>query len=120
MNRAVDPVVEDPSSAYQPQPKAERVGIALALSGGGYRATLFHLGAVRRLNELGVLPQITTFCSVSGGSILNAQLATKLPWPLPAPVPASQWNTFITEPIRRFTAQDIRTGSILKRWLPWN
>jgi NTE family protein len=120
MNCQVEPVVEDPSSTYQPQPKAERVGIALALSGGGYRAALFHLGAVRRLNELGVLPQITTFCSVSGGSILNAQLATKLPWPLPAPVPASQWNTSITEPIRRFTGQDIRTGSILKRWLPWN
>ena len=31
------------------QPKA---GIALCLSGGGYRAMVFHLGALWRLNEL--------------------------------------------------------------------
>jgi NTE family protein len=30
----------------------------LALSGGGYRAALFHLGALRRLNELGVLSRL--------------------------------------------------------------
>jgi predicted acylesterase/phospholipase RssA len=33
----------------------KRSGMALCLSGGGYRAALFHLGAMRRLNELGVL-----------------------------------------------------------------
>jgi NTE family protein len=30
-------------------------GIALCLSGGGYRAMLFHAGAIWRLNELGLL-----------------------------------------------------------------
>jgi NTE family protein len=99
--------------------RSQRSGVALCFSGGGYRATLFHLGALRRLNELGVLPQVTTFCSVSGGSILHAQLALGLPWPLTAPIPAEEWDKRMTEPIRRFTAQDIRTGSVLKRWLPW-
>jgi NTE family protein len=113
-------VIADEGTAYAPPPKRERTGIALALSGGGYRATLFHLGAVRRLNELGVLPQITTFCSVSGGSILNAQLATKLPWPLTAPISDVLWAKLMTKPIRSFTAKDIRTDSILKRLLPWN
>ena len=33
---------------------------ALCLSGGGWRAALFHAGGLKRLNELGVLSQITT------------------------------------------------------------
>src|SRR5438309_7042658 len=59
-------------------PRRERHGVALCLSGGGYRAALFHLGAVRRLNELGVLGRIDTITSVSGGSILAAHLANTI------------------------------------------
>lgn len=44
-------------------------GLALCLSGGGYRAMLFHTGAVIRLNELGILSQLKRVASVSGGSI---------------------------------------------------
>ena len=44
-------------------------GIALCLSGGGYRAMLFHLGTLWRLNELGYLPKLDRVSSVSGGSI---------------------------------------------------
>jgi len=44
-------------------------GMAIALSGGGYRAMLFHVGALRRLNELGYLPDLKRVSSVSGGSI---------------------------------------------------
>lgn len=44
-------------------------GIALCLSGGGYRAMLFHVGALWRLNELGFLPRLARVSSVSGGSI---------------------------------------------------
>ena len=48
-----------------------------ALSGGGYRAALFHMGAMRRLFELGVLqdPEFRTVPSVSGGSLASAALA---------------------------------------------
>src|SRR5207247_5456521 len=60
---------------YLPVPKGDRRGLALALSGGGYRAALFDLGALRRLNELGVLTRLTTIVSVSGGSVASAQLA---------------------------------------------
>ena len=49
-------------------------GIALCLSGGGYRATLFHVGALWRLNELGYLPRLERISSVSGGSITAAAL----------------------------------------------
>ena len=49
----------------------------LALSGGGFRATLFHLGAIWRLNELSLLPAIDRISAVSGGSILTGLLAAR-------------------------------------------
>jgi NTE family protein len=48
---------------------------ALCLSGGGYRAMLFHLGALWRLNELGYLRKLDRVSSVSGGSIAAGVLA---------------------------------------------
>lgn len=49
--------------------------LALCLSGGGFRATLFHLGVVRYLWESGKLAQVSDIFSVSGGSITAAYLA---------------------------------------------
>jgi NTE family protein len=53
----------------------ERCEYALCLSGGGYRAMLFHLGALWRLNELGYLTKLDRVSSVSGGSIAAGVLA---------------------------------------------
>lgn len=50
----------------------------LALSGGGYRAMLFHVGALWRLHELGMLKDVRTISSVSGGSITAGVLALQL------------------------------------------
>ena len=50
-------------------------GVGLCLSGGGYRAMLYHAGVLRRLNELGILPKLTEIASVSGGSITAGTLA---------------------------------------------
>jgi NTE family protein len=50
-------------------------GVALCLSGGGYRAMLFHLGALWRLNQLGWLAKLDRVSSVSGGSITAGVLA---------------------------------------------
>jgi NTE family protein len=52
-----------------------RAGTALALSGGGFRAALFHVGSLIRLNELGLLPTLVRVSSVSGGSITAGRLA---------------------------------------------
>jgi NTE family protein len=95
--------------------------LALCLSGGGFRAALFHLGALRRLNELGILSKVHTISSVSGGSILAAHLATNLrPWPDPG-ARFERWDDVIESPFRRFVKRNIRTGPILKRFLaPWN
>lgn len=104
---------------FLPRPAEERAGIALCLSGGGFRAALFHLGALRRLNELGILSQVTTISSVSGGSILTAHLAERIrDWPGPGQsVPESVWEANVAVPFRRFAGTDIRTGPILHRWL---
>ena len=50
-------------------------GIGLALSGGGYRATLYNLGSLWRLNDAGMLRGLTRITSVSGGSIASGVLA---------------------------------------------
>lgn len=43
--------------------------MALCLSGGGYRAMLFHVGCLLRLNQLGMIADLKRISSVSGGSI---------------------------------------------------
>ncbi len=44
---------------------------SLALSGGGFRASLFHIGALMKLSETGLLQRATTISTVSGGSIIG-------------------------------------------------
>ena len=46
--------------------------LALALSGGGFRASLFHLGVIRRIAEEGWLGRVDVLSMVSGGSLLGA------------------------------------------------
>jgi predicted acylesterase/phospholipase RssA len=48
--------------------------LGLALSGGGFRATLFHLGVIRYMRDAGTLEMVEDIASVSGGSILAAHL----------------------------------------------
>ena len=117
---------EDAHAArYAPLPRSKRKGIGLCLSGGGFRATLFHLGALRRLNELAILshPDFRTVASVSGGSITSAQLAEALTHIAVAPgqaIPREVWDRDVQRPLRAFTARDVRTGPFLRRLLPWN
>jgi NTE family protein len=102
-------------------PQKERAGTAFCMSGGGYRAALFHLGALRRLNELGVLSRIDTFTSVSGGSIIAAQLATFLAQASPDPgKPIDGFSDGVAKPMRAFAAKDVRTGAALARLHPRN
>jgi predicted acylesterase/phospholipase RssA len=64
------------STSAEPSQPFNRVG--LALSGGGFRAALFHLGVVRFLRDLQLsngrraLEFVDCICSVSGGSVLGA------------------------------------------------
>lgn len=105
---------------YLPSPPAQRTGIALCLSGGGFRATLFHVGSLRRLHELGILEQIDEITSVSGGSITSAFLARAIAVNVASLGRSLSFEEDVVSPIRDFTSRNLRTGAILRRLLPWN
>jgi predicted acylesterase/phospholipase RssA len=52
--------------------------IGLALSGGGFRASLYHLGVLARLAELDILRRVDVLSCVSGGSIVGAYYYLKV------------------------------------------
>ena len=94
-------------------------GQGLALSGGGYRASLFHLGVTRRLHELGILQNITRLSSVSGGSILAGHLSHRMLERGATRLAFEDWETEVAAPFRRMVRKDIRTG-LFVRHAAWN
>jgi NTE family protein len=46
--------------------------LGLSLSGGGYRAAAFHLGTLRKLQEMNILERVNVLSTISGGSITGA------------------------------------------------
>lgn len=62
---------------------APRPAIALALSGGGIRAMVFHLGVFKHLAERGLLEDVARVSTVSGGSLLVGLLLqqNQMRWP---------------------------------------
>ena len=85
--------------------------IGLALSGGGLRATLYHLGVVRYFRDAGLLPSISHITSVSGGSILAAHLVQN--WDRYRGTP-DQFQA-AAEEIVRFARMDVR-NQIVRRF----
>ena len=84
-------------------------GVALALSGGGYRAMLFHAGALMRFNELGLLSKTARISSVSGGSITAGVLAHR--WSSLGASDANgvypNFKQLIVDPLFAFSKQNI-------------
>ena len=102
------PAVEPGNRDHEPSP-----GIALCLSGGGYRAMLFHAGALWRLNEGGYLPRLERVSSVSGGSITAGVLA--LAWPKLAfdeGGVAQRFQAEVVEPLRAMAGRTIDVPAI--------
>ncbi len=79
-----DPVQPIPIDEPDREPEP---GVGLCLSGGGYRAMLFHLGVLWRLYECGLLCKVNRISSVSGGSITAGVLGLR-------------WNTLSFDPGR--------------------
>jgi len=52
--------------------------VGLALSGGGFRASLFHIGVLAKLAEFDVLRHVEVLSCVSGGSIVGAHYYLKV------------------------------------------
>ena len=83
--------------------------IGIALSGGGYRAMLFHAGSIVRLFECGLLAKAARISSVSGGSITSAKLA--LEWPKLTSRDAL--FAHLVDPVRRMADTSIDVSSVL-------
>lgn len=99
--------VHDTSTAA-PQP-----GIALCLSGGGYRAMLFHIGCLWRLNQLGLMAKLNRISSVSGGSITSGVLGMN--WRDLGFTPGAESGRFedlVVAPIRQLASTTIDEGAI--------
>ena len=92
--------------------EAERGERALWLTGGGWRAGLFHLGALTRLNELGLLARLGTVGAVSGSSVLAALLATRVEWPLHGAY--RDWPEHVAEPLRSIARRNARARALLR------
>lgn len=101
-----------PVRAIPPDAKAAgpEEGIALCLSGGGYRAMLFHTGALWRLHETGILKTVKRVSSVSGGSIVSAHLG--LVWSK-LYSPGDSFKTVVVDPIRALAERTLDASSIV-------
>jgi NTE family protein len=106
-------------------------GIAVCLSGGGYRAMLFHTGVLWRLLEFGLLSPgarlakrpdgtsvpVGTFkriSSVSGGSIISGMLGHKwksLDFTSPATLVAT-YQSAVVKPIRDLASTSLASGTL--------
>jgi len=101
-------------SGESSNPKPPEHGIALSLSGGGYRAMMFHAGAVIRLNECGILSKLQRISSVSGGSITAGALA--LAWlhlRFNGTGVADNLDELVIRPVRKLASHTIDIGSVL-------
>jgi NTE family protein len=107
-NEPVQPIPVDTPGA-QPQP-----GTGLCLSGGGYRAMLFHLGTLWRLYETGILRDVNRVSSVSGGSITAAVLG--LNWRSLSFAPGTVQSEFVprvVRPVRSLAGETIDADAII-------
>jgi NTE family protein len=92
--------------------------LALCLSGGGYRAMLFHLGTLWYLADAGYLPKLDRVSSVSGGSITAGYLALK--WndlQFDGNGVPKNFRDVIVAPIRKLADTTIDAGNIIKATL---
>jgi NTE family protein len=111
--RASEPVARIPSDA---QPTAEKLehGTALCLSGGGYRAMLFHTGALWRLYEAGMVKPLARISSVSGGSITAGVLASR--WSKLSFQPEAVRDDFVPQvvaPIRKLAGETLDASAVI-------
>jgi NTE family protein len=87
--------------------------LGLALSGGGYRATLFGLGSLWRLNDAGLLGKLDRITSVSGGAILAGVLAQHWKQLKFEDGRAVNFSSMIVGPVRKFCGETIDVGVFL-------
>ena len=92
----------------------KKIKIALALSGGGTRAAVFHLGVLKRLAESSLLENVTDISTVSGGSIITG-LIYKIAgnrWP-----DSNTFNNTIVKEAKRLLIKKSIQGNYIRKTL---
>jgi predicted acylesterase/phospholipase RssA len=91
--------------------------VGLALSGGGFRASLFHIGVLARLAELDILRHVEVLSCVSGGSIVGTHYYLKVRQALEDPAAAAvDYVALVDELAEDFLAgvqQNLRMRTLL-------
>jgi NTE family protein len=102
-------------SSYDPS------AIGICVSGGGYRASLFHAGAFLRMNELGLLGRAARIASVSGGSITTGVLAMnwdKIDWGADQQASHDDMIAHLVKPVDKACDTSIDVGIGIAGFLP--
>src|SRR5215211_7220944 len=93
--------------------------IALALSGGGFRATVFHLGVLARLAQEQRLEDVNILSTVSGGSLCVGLIhaLNDFRWPT-----SSEYISHVLPEVRRLlTTKDLQRAIIIRQLsMFWN
>lgn len=87
--------------------------IAIALSGGGHRASLFGLGVLLYLTDVGRNSDVVSVSSVSGGSLTNAWLAQRGDYSRLTP---EELESRVVRPFARRVAE---VGTLWAAWTTW-
>lgn len=93
--------------------RADKVKIALALSGGGYRAASFHLGILAYLHHIQLLPNLTRLSTVSGGTFTGVKFILSLIDKHPFSKFFHEFYTFLkTKNLVELGLKDLNQGTI--------
>jgi len=97
-----------------PEPERLEDALALCLSGGGYRAMLFHLGVLQYFNDAALLGKLDRISSVSGGSITAGVLGMQ--WntlAFDAGGRATNFDRVVTANVRKMASTTVDVGAVL-------
>jgi len=107
-------MTDTPPIVSNPEPERLEDTLALCLSGGGYRAMLFHLGVLQYFNDAALLGKLDRISSVSGGSITAGVLAMQ--WNtlvFDAAGHATNFDRLVTANVRKMAATTVDVGAVL-------
>ncbi len=91
--------------------------LAVTLSGGGFRATLAGLGALRLVADIGLLGNLRYLSSVSGGSIVNAVTAVNWPQLRRASYTSAAYDELVIQPVvDKVSRQSLKRALLRSAW----
>lgn len=121
--------VDSPASgaALRPQPCGDTVRpaeppaavdpVAVTMSGGGFRAAVAAVGAVRLLASAGLLPSLRYLSSVSGGSVANGLVAVNWPQLRERDYAPRAFDDLVVRPLeRRLTGRSLTWSLVRGMW----